>query len=477
MDREGPWELGRLHPSTDRCPPGLQRAAPTELEEKEAVHWQSKSPHRRADPGRAGVDWEIHRRAINRGAHAERKSGGGCGCGGGRDGGGGGGGYSNGRRGGYGGRGGGRHNSGERNSYSGGYKSQSGGDGSSYGKCDMVPTGAPTAENQQDSALCWEMGYVVIHQARAIYYPILAAIGIPVNVVAIVILSRGKCGLSRCITRYLVAMAVTALLVLIVDPILKLIRLIYFPHSLLNLTPVCCLIEVLVYAATESCVWYTAAFTFDRFVAICCQKLKAQYCTVRTATVVITAVGVLSCFECIPWYFVYEPQYIINNVQWYCQEKASYFTSPAWASFELFHLLLTPCVPLLLILLLNALTVRYILMANKVRRALRARSNAEHRKDPEMESRRRSIILLFAISGSFILLWMTKVTFHIYHRSVPHSYIDNVSGFTAESAGDMLQVLSTCTNTCIYVVTQTKFREELKSGLRYPLHRFLQLMR
>uniref|UniRef100_UPI00398EFF69 protein suex-1-like n=1 Tax=Pristiophorus japonicus TaxID=55135 RepID=UPI00398EFF69 len=102
---------------------------PTELEEKEAVHWQSKFPHRRVDPGRAGIDQEIHRRATNRGgAHVERKSGSGRGYGGGRDGSGGVGDH------GYGGRGGGQHNSGERNSYSGGYLSQNGGDGSSYGK-------------------------------------------------------------------------------------------------------------------------------------------------------------------------------------------------------------------------------------------------------------------------------------------------------------------------------------------------------
>ncbi|XP_051889318.1 prolactin-releasing peptide receptor-like [Pristis pectinata] len=264
-------------------------------------------------------------------------------------------------------------------------------------------------------------------------------------------------------------MALGALMVVITDPLPKLLRLVYFPDSALNLTAVCRLTEVLACAATGSCVWFTVAFTWDRFVAICCFRLKARYCTERVATAALSLLAVLSCLECTPWYFVYEPEYVVGGVSWGCQEKGSYYLSAAWASYELAHLLLAPCVPFLLILLLNGLTVRHVLLASGARRRLRSGA-----RDPELENRRRSLVLLFAITGSFVLLWLTKVTFHIYHRAVPYSYVDNAAGYAAESAGDMLQVLSTCTNTFVYTVTQSRFRQELVRGLTLPLPRLLR---
>ncbi|XP_067835801.1 probable G-protein coupled receptor 139, partial [Heptranchias perlo] len=316
------------------------------------------------------------------------------------------------------------------------------------------------------------MGYPVIFQIEDIYYPVLSAVGVPVNLVAIVILSRGKCGLSKCISVYLLGMAVADLLVVIIGVILNWIGMIYFRDSFLLITPVCSFIIFLSEAATGVSVWFTVAFTFDRFVAICCEKLKTKYCTERTAAVVLGTVSVLGCLQSVPWYFAYEPGDIIDHVPWFCVIKSSFRTYPAWSAFEMFHLILTPCVPFCLILLLNVLTVRRILVSSRVRRGLRGRSNGENQSDPEMENRKKSIILLFSISGSFILLWLTKVVFLIYLRIADiryfHSYTDPF--FLTEHTAKMLQLLSSCTNTCIYVLTQTKFREELKDAVKYPLN-------
>ncbi|XP_067857620.1 tachykinin-like peptides receptor 86C [Heptranchias perlo] len=300
-----------------------------------------------------------------------------------------------------------------------------------------------------------------------------------VNLVAIVILSRGKCGLSRCISLYLVGMAVADLLVVITGVILGWINALYFPWSFLRITPVCSFIDFLGKATTEVSVWLTVAFTFDRFVAICFEKLKTKYCTERTVAVVLGTVSVLGCSVSVPWCFVYEPLYIIDNVPWYCVNKPSFLTSPAWSAFELFHLILTPCVPFCLILLLNVLTVRRILVSSRVRRGLRGRSNGENDKDPEVENRKKSIILLFSISGSFILLWVGWVVYNIFARITDvrsyHSYTD--PRYIIEQTSIMLQLLSSCTNTCIYVLTQTKFREELKNAVKYPLNLILKLVK
>ncbi|XP_067894484.1 probable G-protein coupled receptor 139 [Heterodontus francisci] len=318
----------------------------------------------------------------------------------------------------------------------------------------------------------------IFHQIEDIYYPFLAVVGVLVNSVAILILSQGKCGLSKCITHYLVAMAVADLLVVFTDVILFTVIPFHFPGTYLNTTPAFSLLLVLLSAATDISVWFTVTFTFDRYVAICCQKLKTQYCTEKTVAVVITTVSVLFCLKNIPWYFIYEPEYIIDNVPWGFTISLGFYTSAAWVAFHSLSIILTPFLPFGLILLLNALTVRHILAASRVRRKLLDHSKSENHTDPEMKYRRKSIILLFTISGSFILLWMTNVICflyvrfsNIYYYTGPHD-----PTYLTEQSGYMLQLLSTCTNTCIYAVTQTKFREQLKNAVKYPFTAIVKLV-
>ncbi|XP_048461541.1 probable G-protein coupled receptor 139 [Rhincodon typus] len=287
-----------------------------------------------------------------------------------------------------------------------------------------------------------------------------------VNVLAIVILSQRACGLSKCITQYLIAMATADFLVVIADVMLRWLIL-YFPVSFLDITHVCSFVMVLIPATTIHSIWMTVAFTIDRFVAICCPKLKTKYCTEKTASVIIGTASVLSYLECIPWFFKFKSKYIFNNLQWFCITKPEYYTSIFWAVYEIFHRLLAPLLPFVIILLLNTLTVRHILVASKARRRLQKDSDRERSSDPEMDKRRKSIILLFAISGSFIILWTPYVVCFLYQRiSLMYDY-SSLSP-TAGTIGYMLQLLSTCTNTCIYTVTQSQFREQLKAVVKIP---------
>ncbi|XP_067865185.1 probable G-protein coupled receptor 139 [Heterodontus francisci] len=311
------------------------------------------------------------------------------------------------------------------------------------------------------------MGSSILTQIEEIYYPLLALLGIPANLVTIVILSRGKCGLSKCITIYLVAMAAADLLVLIVDVLLYEMNEIYFPESFLDYTPVCSLNFFLIFASIECSVWLTVAFTFDRFIAICCQKIRTHYCTERTAAVVVATMWGLSILENIPISFTFEPRIIIDDVLWFCNVKSSLYTVPIWVAFLWVDIALMPFIPFLLILIFNGLTIRHILLTNRIRRGLRSSSS-----DPEMENRRKSIVLLLAISGSFILLWMVTFTHYICVQILDIQYLhtDYSHPFTImEQTGYMLQHLSSCTNTIIYAVSQTKFRLQLKNLFKYPL--------
>ncbi|XP_072132037.1 neuropeptides capa receptor-like [Mobula birostris] len=300
---------------------------------------------------------------------------------------------------------------------------------------------------------------------------------IAVNLVAIVILYWGKCGPSACSTRYLVATAVADLLTIVFAVILRRVGYYYFPGTFLDITPVCSVIAVPGEAATDCSVWFTVTFTFDRFVAICCQKWKIKYCAGKTAAVVLTTTGVLLCFINMPYLFIYHPLKVVDNIPWDCVRKPGTYTDPGWVGYDRLSTVLTPSLPFVLILLFNALTVRHILVTSRVRKGLRGQSKAENRSDPEMESRRRSVILLLTISGSFIILWSVSVAQLLYNTIAgldQNTYND--SEYIFQHTGDMLMILSCCTNTFILGVTQSKFRQQFISAAKYPLTSIIQLI-
>ncbi|XP_038657046.1 probable G-protein coupled receptor 139 [Scyliorhinus canicula] len=289
---------------------------------------------------------------------------------------------------------------------------------------------------------------------------------------AIVILSRGNCGLSTCTTRYLVAMSAADLLVIITEVITRRINDYYFEFNFLYITPVCRVQYVLIRAALDCSVWFTVAFTFDRFVAICWQKLKYKYCTKKTSAVILATTGILLCLKNIPMYFRFKPRKIVDNVPMECSNKQSYFTDPRWIGFRKFEKALTPLIPFGLILLLNVLTVRHILVTSRVRKGLRGQSKGENQSDPEMESRKKFIVLLFSISGSFILLWLVYL---LYFFGAADG-LDDDSYYNFAKIAYMLRDLSCCTNTFIYVVTQSQFRDQLKSAVKYPVTSIINLI-
>ncbi|XP_078284949.1 putative G-protein coupled receptor 139 [Rhinoraja longicauda] len=299
------------------------------------------------------------------------------------------------------------------------------------------------------------------------YYPLLAVVGIPINLLTIAILSRRKCGLSKCVTCYLVAMASADLLVIIIDLILRHIPIVFQFEFVFDI-PLCNIHAALLYAATDCSVWFTIVFTIDRFVAICSQKLKSRYCTEKASKAILATVTVVSLLKNVSWYFVYTGSYWLLNDPWFCILRNDVQNSRAWGAIEFLHFILTPGVPFILILLLNALTVRHILAANRARRRLRNQNTAERPKDTEMENRRKSIVLLFVISGNFIILWVIFMVFCICRRMRYLGYMSVSLPFFVREMGFMLQLLSCCTNTCIYAVTQTKFRTQFAQFVKYP---------
>ncbi|XP_051899690.1 probable G-protein coupled receptor 139 [Pristis pectinata] len=308
------------------------------------------------------------------------------------------------------------------------------------------------------------MGRAPILHVNEVSYPILAVFGIPANVLTAAILYRGKCGLSKGITRYMMAMAISDLLVIIFHVILQRIYIYYSPKSFLSRSSVCPSNIYMRIVTLDYSVWLTVSFTFDRFVSICCQKLRIKYCTERTAAVVILSLCALSFLKYIPFHAMYEPVFNIDNVNWGCRPKSAYFTYIWWVVFSWMCSLSLSFLPFLLILVLNGLTVRNIVAASRVRRHLKG----EDGKDSEMENRRKSIVLLFTVSGTYILLWTRATVAFICTRvTVNFVGVDLTSPpYIANEVGFLLMLLSSCANTCIYGMTQSRFRQEVKDALQ-----------
>ncbi|XP_055486826.1 LOW QUALITY PROTEIN: trypsin-like [Leucoraja erinacea] len=189
----------------------------------------------------------------------------------------------------------------------------------------------------------------------------------------IVVLARGKCGLSTGVTRYLIAMATADLLVIVVDLILRQIPIAHYEaFRFLFLAPVCNIHVVLVYV-TDCSAWFTVTFTFDRFIRVSVEQSPQE---------------------------------------------------------------------------------------------TRGPSSGESGRDQEMESRRKSLILLLAISGNFIVLWAVNAINVVWFRLAALLPSWNYPAFAIGELGYMLQILSSCTNTALYAVTQTKFRQQFKEVVK-----------
>ncbi|XP_072132055.1 probable G-protein coupled receptor 139 [Mobula birostris] len=323
------------------------------------------------------------------------------------------------------------------------------------------------------------MALPTIRHVRIVFYPILAAFGVPANLLTMVVLFRGNCGLSKCISLYMAFMAMADFLVMIVSVIVYHIVTYQFPFSFLSYTSACKVVLYFNSTYLQTSVWYTVLFTADRFVAICCQKLKTKYCTARTAVAGIITVPLLMYLQNVPYLFEYKPVRVINGIQWGCQPSSWFITSLVGVAFSFLQTILTVILPFALITLFNCLTVRRILLASKVRRGLRGQGS-QTQKDPEMEGRRKSIILLFSVSGSFILLWLSVTVIFQITRLTGTAHYDGDytdSAYVATEAGYMIMYLSSCTNACIYTATQAKFREEMRLVLKYPWTLFLILVK
>ncbi|XP_067865180.1 probable G-protein coupled receptor 139 [Heterodontus francisci] len=310
------------------------------------------------------------------------------------------------------------------------------------------------------------MEHAPILQIGKVFYCALTVLGIPANVITLLTLQLRDCGLSQSTNIYLTAMATADLLVLVFYALVNRILVPHFKHVFYFYTLGCRLNSIMIAAVIDCSVWLTVFFTFDRFIAICFQRFRRRYCSPSSAALVVGMVYLLTYSRNLPYYFSILPYYVHNNLQIGCKTNPNIYSAPAWRAFYWLHTILTPLVPYVSVALLNLLTIRHILVASQIRRGFRRDGGISG--DPEMQSRRRAMVLLFAASASFISLWMATVGLFLFSR-ITNTYVyrDFNDPFAViNETARMLRVLNCCTSTCMYALTQSKFRDELRKAVR-----------
>ncbi|XP_078273650.1 putative G-protein coupled receptor 139 [Rhinoraja longicauda] len=291
-------------------------------------------------------------------------------------------------------------------------------------------------------------------------------LAISANVVTLMTLGLRDCGLSQSTSIYLVAMAAADLLVIAFYVVLNRILVPRFPQYFHLYTAVCRVVLIMIAAVVDCSVWLTVSFTFDRFVAICFQGFRRRYCTAKSAALVVSTVYFLTYCRNLPYYFTVLPHAVYNGLEVGCRTNPVIYTVLSWRTFYWQHTILTPLVPYVAVVLFNALTIKHVLVASRARQSFRSDGESV---DAELRSRRRAMVLLFAASASFITLWMLTVGLFLFSRiRNKYSYRDFNDPFAVvNEMARMLRVLNCCSSTCMYALTQSKFREELKGLGRY----------
>ncbi|XP_038641040.1 probable G-protein coupled receptor 139 [Scyliorhinus canicula] len=227
-------------------------------------------------------------------------------------------------------------------------------------------------------------------------------------------------------------------------------------------------------AVTDCSVWLTVSFTFDRFVAICCQSFKRRFCAPKSSALVVGAIYLVTYLRNIPNFFTNVHYYDHEEMERESRDALSTDLIHAWRVFDWVKLILNPLVPYVAVMLLNLLTVRHVLAASRVRRGFRV--DGQSTEDPELQNRRKALILLIAASGSFILLWMPTIGLFLFSRITAtyrfHDFKDPVA--VIHEIADMLSTLNCSTSTCVYALTQSKLRAELRGLVRYGKDRITE---
>ncbi|XP_075450821.1 putative G-protein coupled receptor 139 [Ascaphus truei] len=314
-----------------------------------------------------------------------------------------------------------------------------------------------------------------IRTVQRLFYPIMCVFGLPASLVTIAVLWKGNLEMSKSIIYYLVSLSVANFLLILVVTVFRDIFYFYVDITLWWPHPSCGVSNWIYFTCVYSLTWLTVAFTFDRYVIVCCMNLKLRYCKPSITRGIIIGVYVGAFLVAMPTFWMYVPVRTLQpdgTLFHICTLHRNLSMIPFLSIYDHIQTSVWIVFPLVSLVLTNGLTVWYITITTRLRQGLKKGSAGKDVEDPEVARRKKSVTLLAMITISFLAHWLPKMFIKVIER-LTYPPVNRYDFYhpvnVVRMLSNMLIVLSSFSNMCIYSLTITKFREELIRGAKSSL--------
>ncbi|XP_025083470.1 probable G-protein coupled receptor 139 [Pomacea canaliculata] len=299
--------------------------------------------------------------------------------------------------------------------------------------------------------------------------PLILILGTFGNGMSIAILSKMNRRGESTVTTYLIALAVSDLLLLYFG-LLRLWLYFEFGFDFMSVSSfVCKLCKWVVYMSGAMSAWFLVAVTLQRTVSVVWPHRMNAVCTPRTSRRLVAAIAmflmavhlhVLYGVEVVPL------EEIGNNSSYWCHiENKNYlnFFSKVWSWVDLMIFSLTPFA---ILLVSNAILLKTVVMS--ARRALQTLTVRDTKQISEREKKASSMtVTLITISFTFFLL---TGPFCIYLLIKPYILLNDISDLREKGIREvvlvsinMLWYSNSAINFYLYCLTGSRFRLEFKN--------------
>lgn len=275
---------------------------------------------------------------------------------------------------------------------------------------------------------------------------------------------------SKSSTFYLMAISIADTAVLVFIVVLELSIKYLTEEPFWSREPWCSLRDVFAYGASNTSTWLVVTFTAERFLSITTSSLRKQFGIPRSTLWTICIIFVLGHLLALPYYWAYTSMFSQDLQRWVCIYKPN-ATIQYRLTVVSMQTLVSHILPFVIIGVLNGLTLRQISLINRVDIICKSGQKGT----PLLRSRKRkSVVLLVTISMTFVLLTISRSITQIILRTKDLALNRDdyrLSINVAADIGTMVSLSNAAINMYLYACTQTKFRQEVITCVKYSMWR------